>query len=84
MITFQVWIYWDILGDITCWIEEHVRYRSSKIILRKKFKKRMEKGRATFSYYVHKKVIFGNCVPIEEDEIVKYIDGISDLMLRDH
>jgi len=50
----------------------------------KKFEERKWKREETFNNYVHEKVILGNRVPIDDDEISEYIiDGIPDPILRD-
>lgn len=59
-------------------------HRPSRMMLRRKFEEREWKKEETFCEYMHDKVILGNRVPIDEDEIVEYIvDDIPDPILRD-
>lgn len=59
-------------------------HRPSKVSLRKKFEERVWKKGETFGEYVHQKIILGNLVPVDEEEVVEYIiDGIPDRILRD-
>jgi len=59
-------------------------HRPSKIMLRKKFEERVWKKGESFTDYMHQKVILGNRVPIEEDELIEYIiDSIPERALRD-
>lgn len=52
--------------------------------MRKKFESRSWKKEETFHEYVHDKIIFGNRIPINDEEISDYIiDGIPDNILRD-
>lgn len=58
-------------------------HKPRKLVLRKRFEERDWKYSETFSEYVHEKVIMGNRVPVEDDEIVDYIiEGIPDQALR--
>jgi len=58
--------------------------RESKAVLRKKFENRTWKRDETFHEYVHEKVILGNRVPVEQEEMLEHvIDGIPDIALRD-
>lgn len=58
-------------------------HRPSRMMLRRKFEERQWKKGETFSEYMHEKVILGNRIPIEEDEVVEYIvDGIPDPILK--
>ncbi|KAF7265568.1 hypothetical protein GWI33_021022 [Rhynchophorus ferrugineus] len=60
------------------------KHRPSKLLRRKEFESRVWKTSERFTYYYHDKVIFGNQVPVEEEEIIDYIvDGISDRQLLD-
>lgn len=69
---------------LLCEIKTMFDHRPSRIVLRKKFEERMWKKGETFSDYVHQKIILGNRVPIDEEELVEYIiDGIPDRALRD-
>lgn len=53
-------------------------------MLRKKFESRAWRKDESFHEYVHEKVIMGNCVPIDQDELVEQVvDDILDTMLRD-
>lgn len=59
-------------------------HRQRKIMTRRKFETRIWKKDETFHEYVHEKVILGNRVPIEADEMIDHvIDGIPDNVLRD-
>lgn len=56
----------------------------SKVETRRKFEERVWKRDETFQKYFHEKIIMGNRVPIDEDEILEYvIEGIPDETLRD-
>lgn len=69
---------------LLCELKTMFDHRPSRITLRKKFEERVWKKGETFSDYVHQKVILGNRVPVEEDEMAEYIiDGIPDRILRD-
>lgn len=69
---------------LLCELKNMFNYRPSRMKLRKDFEEREWKKGETFSDYMHEKVILGNRIPIDEDEIAEYIiDGISDRMLRD-
>lgn len=69
---------------LLCEIKTMFDHRPSRIVLRKKFEERVWKKGETFSDYVHQKIILGNRVPIDEEELVEYIiDGIPDRALRD-
>ncbi|XP_015433583.1 PREDICTED: uncharacterized protein LOC107189537 [Dufourea novaeangliae] len=58
-------------------------HRPRKLALRKQFEDRMWNSREPFSDYVHDKVIMGNRVPVDDEEMVDYvIEGIPDMMLR--
>lgn len=58
--------------------------RESKLTMRRKFESRVWKKEETFHEYLHDKIIMGNRVPIDEDEVLDHIiDGISDTILRD-
>lgn len=58
--------------------------RESKLVTRKKFESRIWRKDETFHEYIHEKVIMGNRVPIDEDELIEHvIDGILDTSLRD-
>lgn len=60
------------------------RHHESKLYLRKRFENRVWKKEETFQEYTHDKIIMGNRVPIERDELLEYvIDGIPDTALRD-
>jgi len=57
--------------------------RQSKLVTRKKFEERVWKRDETFHEYYYEKVIMGNRVPVNNDEMLEYvIDGISDKTLR--
>lgn len=57
--------------------------RRNKIMTRKRFEERIWKHDETFHEYYHEKVILGNRVPIDDDEVLEYvIDGIPDDTLR--
>jgi len=56
----------------------------SRIALRKTFEECVWKKGETFSDYMHQKVILGNRIPVDEEELAEYfIDGIPDRILRD-
>lgn len=58
--------------------------RESRLSLRKKFENRIWKREETFHEYLHEKIIMGNRVPVEEDELIEHvIEGIPDATLRD-
>nr|XP_012150982.1 PREDICTED: uncharacterized protein LOC105663851 [Megachile rotundata] len=58
-------------------------HRPNKIALRRQFEDRVWKEDETFHSYVHEKVIMGNRIAINDDEIMGYIiDGIPDRNLR--
>lgn len=69
---------------LLCELKIMFDHRPSRITLRKKFEERVWKKGETFSDYVHQKIILGNGIQIDEDEIGEYIiDGIPDRILRD-
>lgn len=69
-----------LLGELRSMFQ----HRQSKVALRKKFEDRMWKKEETFHEYVHEKIITGNRVPIDSDEMLEYIvEGIPDDALRD-
>lgn len=68
---------------LLCELKTMFDHRPSRMKLRKDFEEREWKKGETFSDYVHQKVILGNRILIDEDEIAEYIDGIPDRMLRD-
>lgn len=58
-------------------------HRKNKLELRKKFESRVWRKDETFSEYLHDKMILGNRIPIDEEELIDYvIDGIPDEILR--
>nr|XP_012145355.1 PREDICTED: uncharacterized protein LOC105663060 [Megachile rotundata] len=58
-------------------------HRPNKIALRRQFEDRVWKEDETFHSYVHEKVIMGNRIAIDDDEIMGHIiDGIPDRNLR--
>lgn len=68
-----------LLGELRSMFQ----HRQSKMALRKKFEDRMWKKEETFHEYVHEKIITGNRVPINNDEMLEYIvEGIPDDALR--
>jgi len=70
----------DLLGELKIMFDN----RPSKLTLRKKFEERVWKKGESFGDYIHQKVILGNRVPIEEEELIEYIiDGIPERTLRD-
>lgn len=53
-------------------------------VLRRQFEQRTWRRDETFGEYLHQKVIMGNRIRIDEEEMVEYIiEGIPDAMLRD-
>jgi len=55
-----------------------------RVHMRKQFEQRVWRRDETFNEYLHQKVILGNRIKIEEDEMVEYvIEGIPDPVLRD-
>lgn len=60
------------------------KHRPSKLQMRRDFENRQWRAGERFTDYYHDKVILGNQVPIEEEELIDYIvDGIPDRQLRD-
>lgn len=58
--------------------------RESRVMMRKKFESRIWKREETFHEYLHEKIIMGNRVPVDENELIEHvIDGIPDVALRD-
>lgn len=56
----------------------------NKSALRKKFESRMWKKDESFYEYVHKKIIMGNRIPVDQDKLIEQIvEGIPDIALRD-
>lgn len=69
---------------LLCELKAMFDHRPSRVVLRKKFEECTWRRAETFSDYVHKKVILGNRVPIDKEELAEYIiDGIPDRTLRD-
>lgn len=69
---------------LLCELKTMFDHRPSKILLRKKFEERVWKKGETFGEYVHQKIILGNLMPVDEEEVVEYIiDDIPDRILRD-
>lgn len=59
------------------------RHRRSRMTIRRTFEARVWKKDETFREYMHEKIIMGNHVPVEADEMIDYIiDGIPDNALR--
>ena len=59
-------------------------HRLNKMVIRRKFEDRIWKKNETFHEYVHEKIILGNRVPIDENELLDYVvEGIPDSALRD-
>lgn len=57
--------------------------RQSKVLMRKRFEERTWKKSETFHEYFHEKIIMGNRVPIDDDEMLEYIvDSILDEALQ--
>lgn len=57
--------------------------RQSKLVTRKKFEERRWRREETFHEYYHEKIIMGNRVPIDDDDILEYvIEGIPDETLQ--
>ncbi|XP_043258037.1 uncharacterized protein LOC122400580 [Colletes gigas] len=57
--------------------------RQSRLKLRRQFEERKWRTDEEFSAYVHEKVIFGNLVSVDKEELLEYvIDGIPDIQLR--
>ena len=58
-------------------------HKPRKLQLRKQFEERYWKHGENFSDYVHDKIIMGNRVPIDKEEIVDYlINGILDAVVK--
>ena len=58
-------------------------HKPRKLALRKLFEGHYWKHGENFSEYVHDKVIMGNRVPVDKEEIIDYIiDGIPDALLK--
>lgn len=69
---------------LLCELKAMYDHRPSRVLLRKKFEERVWKKGEAFGEYVHQKIILGNLVPIDDEEVVEYIiDGIPDRILRD-
>lgn len=59
------------------------QHRQTRVTMRKRFEERTWKKDETFHEYYHEKIIMGNRVPIDDDEMLEYIiDGIPDEALR--
>lgn len=59
-------------------------YKPSRICERKQFEQRVWRKDKTFNEYLHQKIIMGNRIGIDEDEMTEYIiEGIPDPILRD-
>ncbi|KMQ84249.1 hypothetical protein RF55_18112 [Lasius niger] len=59
-------------------------HKPSKVHSRRQFEQRTWRRDETFNKYLHQKVIMGNRIKIDEDEMTEYIiEGIPDPMLRD-
>jgi len=68
-----------LLGELQAMFQ----HRQSRVTTRKIFEERVWKKDETFHEYVHEKIIMGNRVPIDGDEMLEYIvDGIPDDTLR--
>ena len=71
-------------------LEDHLKemkvmfnYKPRKLASRKLFEGRYWKHGEKFSEYVHDKVIMGNRVPVDKEEIIDHIiDGIPDALLK--
>lgn len=58
-------------------------HKPRKLTLRRQFEERAWKYSESFNEYVHEKVIMGNRVPVDNDEVVDYfIEGIPDQFLK--
>ncbi|KMQ86625.1 hypothetical protein RF55_14343 [Lasius niger] len=58
--------------------------RESRLTARRTFENRVWKREESFQEYLHDKIIKGNRVPVDEDELLEHIiDGIPDVALRD-
>jgi len=68
-----------LLGELRAMFQ----HRRSRVTTRKIFEERIWRKDETFHEYVHEKIIMGNRVPIDGDEMLEYIvDGISNDTLR--
>ena len=57
--------------------------RPMKLNLRKEFEVRTWQKNESFADYYHDKIILGNRIPVDDDELIDYlIDGISDEVLQ--
>lgn len=71
----------QLLSEMKCMF----RRRVSRLTVKKEFEERVWDHGEIFSEYLHDKVILGNKVPIDEEDIIEYIiKGIPDPWLRDH
>ncbi|XP_071553456.1 uncharacterized protein [Temnothorax nylanderi] len=71
------------IGDILSNERQLWRERPSKVDRLKKFESRVWQPNESFNNYYHKKLILGNLVPIEEDDLLDYLtEGILDKTLR--
>ncbi|KYM95693.1 ATP-dependent RNA helicase glh-2 [Cyphomyrmex costatus] len=60
-------------------------HRLGKFALRHKFEERKWKVGEAYREYHHDKIVLGNRLSLEEDELVEYvIEGIPNMRLRDH
>ena len=71
------------LDDLLKNMKKMFDHKPRKLVLRKKFEERAWKHSKLFNEYVHEKVLLGNCVPVNNDELVDYIiEGIPDQFLK--
>lgn len=70
----------ELIGRLKSMFQHH----ESKAALRKKSENRVWKRDESFHEYVHEKIILGNRVPVDQDELIEnLVDGIPDVALRD-
>lgn len=71
------------LDELLSTMKDGFDQRPSRVDRLRKFEARMWQVNESFNNYYHEKLILGNLVPIEEDDILDYlVDGIPDLPLR--
>lgn len=67
-----------LLGELRSMFQ----YRQSKLTMRKKFEERIWRRDETFHEYLHEKVIMGNRVPIDDDEMLECVSNVSSTVFR--
>lgn len=70
---FQTKIYYD-LDQLLSEIKATFDHRSNKLVLQREFENQKYWNNKTFSNYYHEKIITRNCVLIDEEEMIDYIE----------